>query len=652
MSENKGLKIKNKPSRDISEVVSEKKSEDPDSLNRPNLKNKQSSLKCKIVEETIPSPLLKPEEKREAKEYGYSLDSKTVGECIGLLDIDQLCKCVAHAILRHIEFSKGELLIDDLVEDDEDIPMFSYDFNQFLQIDLDEIQREKELREWEAEARNMENYERIQYLIQGGDPYSYSNDYNPHPESYNFNPEFVYQEDIPEECDRINTEHISYPNYNHTEDMNDPVKVEQISNTINISTGQPLSNANADINIENRSSSQVCNVPCIKMDEMLQDHKLTPGGKRRPTNSYYTNLSMMGYSKPFFFPPPELGMVESLGSYENTSRFFRSVKSSNLNRSFGKNTSVIGVSIRSKNSTMLKENETEIPLRTQMTQELFTEEVKENKASTIEHPDHKNEEISVASLESIESNFSDPEKYRTSASGEENLEEFKKQDVAIGAPEFEKLSTEENPNNLSVESYYVLEDLTKEGLQKYLKDSMIVFNEQYSIENQVIEDDIEVIEPSFDLCYRYCKYVMVASKMEKEIPLIALVYMERLLMRTGILMNTYNWRRLVLITMIIASKLWDDDSLENEHFPKVMKDVTIKEINVFERVFLDLIGYDLTVQGPEYAKYYFILSTLGEKNNIKFPLPQVSVREMLKAQRLDIPPQPKQVSDNRRNSVS
>lgn len=73
-------------------------------------------------------------------------------------------------------------------------------------------------------------------------------------------------------------------------------------------------------------------------------------------------------------------------------------------------------------------------------------------------------------------------------------------------------------------------------------------------------------------------YVVVTSKMEKEIPLIALVYLERLLIRTGVLMNETNWRRLILITFVVASKIWDDDSLENEHFPKVMQDVSVKMV--------------------------------------------------------------------------
>jgi hypothetical protein len=37
-----------------------------------------------------------------------------------------------------------------------------------------------------------------------------------------------------------------------------------------------------------------------------------------------------------------------------------------------------------------------------------------------------------------------------------------------------------------------------------------------------------------------------------------------------------------LICLCLASKIWDDDSLENVHFPKVMRDVTNFEINKLE----------------------------------------------------------------------
>ena len=70
--------------------------------------------------------------------------------------------------------------------------------------------------------------------------------------------------------------------------------------------------------------------------------------------------------------------------------------------------------------------------------------------------------------------------------------------------------------------------------------------------------------------------------MENEIPIICLVYLERLILKTGLLLTNEHWRKLILISLCIGSKIWDDDSLENVHFPKVMPDVTVKTINHLE----------------------------------------------------------------------
>lgn len=99
--------------------------------------------------------------------------------------------------------------------------------------------------------------------------------------------------------------------------------------------------------------------------------------------------------------------------------------------------------------------------------------------------------------------------------------------------------------------------------------------------------------------------------MEKEIPILCLIYIERFLTKSGLLMNYQNWKRLTLISLILASKIWDDDSLENVHFPQVMSDITLKEISSLEKVFLNLIDFDLVIRGSEYAKYYFILKTFA-----------------------------------------
>lgn len=44
-------------------------------------------------------------------------------------------------------------------------------------------------------------------------------------------------------------------------------------------------------------------------------------------------------------------------------------------------------------------------------------------------------------------------------------------------------------------------------------------------------------------------------------------------------LTLYNWKNIILITLISASKIWDDTSLENHSFSKVIKPYTTYEIN-------------------------------------------------------------------------
>jgi len=115
--------------------------------------------------------------------------------------------------------------------------------------------------------------------------------------------------------------------------------------------------------------------------------------------------------------------------------------------------------------------------------------------------------------------------------------------------------------------------------------------------------------PTENEIYTYAKYVVLAAKMEKEAPIISLIYLERLMLKTGVMLNHWNWRRLVLITLIEAGKVWDDDTLENKHLPRVMPDLTLLEINELEKTLLELLQYELYIKGSEYAKYFFILKT-------------------------------------------
>ena len=156
---------------------------------------------------------------------------------------------------------------------------------------------------------------------------------------------------------------------------------------------------------------------------------------------------------------------------------------------------------------------------------------------------------------------------------------------------------------------------------------MRIFDQNYDFEqDQLVGGEAEYTgDPSLEELYYFSKYVIVAGRMEKEIPILCLVYIERFLTKTGLLMNFANWKRLTLISLILASKIWDDDSLENVHFPQVMGDITLKEITGLEKVFLELIDFDLVIRGSEYAKYYFILKGFAESFNSVLPMGPLDV---------------------------
>ena len=168
---------------------------------------------------------------------------------------------------------------------------------------------------------------------------------------------------------------------------------------------------------------------------------------------------------------------------------------------------------------------------------------------------------------------------------------------------------------VSFESKYTLLDLSEERMRRFICFQLQKFDCRMEYDTEIMDHDMVVQ----DICEAdiadYCKYVVISCKMENEIPVIALIYLEKLMLSTGILLTKFNWQRIILICLVLASKIWDDDSLENCHFPKVMQDVTNNEINKLEQAFLEFIDYKLVLKGAEYAKYYFIMSTLAESIN-------------------------------------
>jgi hypothetical protein len=80
-----------------------------------------------------------------------------------------------------------------------------------------------------------------------------------------------------------------------------------------------------------------------------------------------------------------------------------------------------------------------------------------------------------------------------------------------------------------------------------------------------------------------------------------------------------NWRPLVLCSLLVAQKVWDDCYLQNCDFAFIYPFFVTEEINKLEKKFLELIQYNVIVKSHLYARYYFELRALFKDSEKEFP---------------------------------
>lgn len=88
-----------------------------------------------------------------------------------------------------------------------------------------------------------------------------------------------------------------------------------------------------------------------------------------------------------------------------------------------------------------------------------------------------------------------------------------------------------------------------------------------------------------------------------------------------------NWRPLVLVSLMVAQKMWDDKYLSNADFSYIYPFFDTKQINVLEMKFLELIQYNTHIKFSIYTKYYLELKSLVPE---EFPLKPMDVFTMHK----------------------
>ncbi|CAI2368845.1 unnamed protein product [Moneuplotes crassus] len=111
--------------------------------------------------------------------------------------------------------------------------------------------------------------------------------------------------------------------------------------------------------------------------------------------------------------------------------------------------------------------------------------------------------------------------------------------------------------------------------------------------------------------YRYLKKeikdfiseIFSELSLDSECILTSLIYLERLISKAKLELRASNWKPLILTSIILSSKYWEDCCFWNYDFLEFCK-YSIPGLNLMETRFITMIDFDFTISSSLYGKYY------------------------------------------------
>ncbi len=123
--------------------------------------------------------------------------------------------------------------------------------------------------------------------------------------------------------------------------------------------------------------------------------------------------------------------------------------------------------------------------------------------------------------------------------------------------------------------------------------------------------------PSMRDIYDFMSALFLKAHLSSECSVVCLIYVERLMEKAHVPFDDRTWRPVLLCSMLLASKVWQDCASWNVEFSAVFPQFGLAALNRLERVFVTQIGWDMYISQSLYAKYYFALRSLNEKQDFR-----------------------------------
>jgi len=140
-------------------------------------------------------------------------------------------------------------------------------------------------------------------------------------------------------------------------------------------------------------------------------------------------------------------------------------------------------------------------------------------------------------------------------------------------------------------------------LDKQHRDIYSVFDEST---HPLTSKNVNTLDfPSVETVEKLIKAIFKIGQLAPESLIMAVAYLERIGKVCNYRLFPHNWKRTLLSTLILASKVWEDQAVWNIDFIELFPLTTPSDLGQMEKKILSLLGFDVSLKASEYAKIYF-----------------------------------------------
>jgi len=131
-----------------------------------------------------------------------------------------------------------------------------------------------------------------------------------------------------------------------------------------------------------------------------------------------------------------------------------------------------------------------------------------------------------------------------------------------------------------------------------------VFDETiHPLVTKIIDNNI----PDMEIIEKFIKNIFKIGQLAPESLVMGVAYTDRIAVSGGFKFYPFNWKRMILAALILASKVWEDQAVWNVDFLELFPLATPNDLGQLEKKILSLLSFDVSINASDYARIYFDL---------------------------------------------